>query len=237
MNEASSRNTSSSAPQCIISNGVQYTDPKSIATAQNCYFVSVGRTLTEKFNQSLNYGSFNFTKLPSVTFKLQGISESFVFKKHSALKRNKAIGLHKISARLLKCASRSLTPSVTKLLNLSIRTFEFLNIWKCSKVSALFKSGDRTSLSNYRPISILPTFSKISERAVHHQLYEHLIRHNLLSDRQFGFRPKHSTITAIFSFADEVLLNMERGKLCGAVFLDYHLVHALFTTKALSFPS
>ena len=53
-----------------------------------------------------------------------------------------------------------------------------------------------------------------------HQLYEHLIRHNLLSDKQFGFCPKHSTITAISSLADEVLLNLERGRLRGAVFLD-----------------
>jgi len=52
---------------------------------------------------------------------------------------------------------------------------------------------------NYRPISILTTLSKILERAVHHQLCEHLNRHNLLSDEQFGFRPKHSTITAISS--------------------------------------
>ena len=55
---------------------------------------------------------------------------------------------------------------------------------------------------------------------MHLQLYEHLNHYNLLNDKQFGFRPKHSTITAISNFADETLLNMERGKLCGAVFLD-----------------
>lgn len=55
VNEASSRNVSSSIPQCIISSGVQYTDPKSIATALNEYFASVGRLLAEKFSQSLNY--------------------------------------------------------------------------------------------------------------------------------------------------------------------------------------
>ena len=55
MNEASSRNVSSFIPQCIISSGVKYTDPKSIATALNDYFASVGRLLAEKFSQSLNY--------------------------------------------------------------------------------------------------------------------------------------------------------------------------------------
>ena len=50
VNEASSRNVSSSIPQCIISTGVQYTDPKSFATALNDYFASVGRLLAEKFS-------------------------------------------------------------------------------------------------------------------------------------------------------------------------------------------
>jgi len=103
---------------------------------------------------------------------------------------------------------------------LSIATNEFPNIWKCAKATALFKAGNRTSPSNYRPISILPTLSKVLERAVHHQFYQYLNQHNLLNEKQFGFRPKHSTVNAVSSFADEILLNMERGKLCGAVFLD-----------------
>ena len=94
-------------------------------------------------------------------------------------------------------------------------------IWKCSKVTALFKSGDQTNASNYRLISILPSLkSKILERAVHFQLYDYLNTINLLTDKQVGFRPKHLTVTALASFADDVLSKMERGNLCEAVFLD-----------------
>ena len=107
-----------------------------------------------------------------------------------------------------------------EIVKLSIATNEFPNIIKCAKVTALFKAGNRTSPSNYRPISILPTLSKVLERAVHHQFYQYLNQHKLLNEKQFGFRPKHSTVNAISSFADEILLSMERGKLCGAVFLD-----------------
>lgn len=71
-----------------------------------------------------------------------------------------------------------------------------------------------TNALNYRPISIQPTLSKIVKRAVHSQLYEYLNINHLLTDKQFGFRPKRSTITALSSFVDEVLSNMERGKLC-----------------------
>ena len=93
-------------------------------------------------------------------------------------------------------------------------------IWKCSKVSALFKSGDRNNPTNYRPISILPTLSKILERAIRSQLYEYLNSNNLLSNMQFGLRRKRSTVSALTNFTDEILHNMEKGKFCRAVFLD-----------------
>ena len=66
----------------------------------------------------------------------------------------------------------------------------------------------------------LSTLSKILEKAVHTQLYQFLVANKLLSGKQFGFRKGLSTISALTSFADEVLLNMEQGRLCGAVFLD-----------------
>ena len=78
-----------------------------------------------------------------------------------SLKVNKAIGLDKISARLLKISAHTIATSVVKLLNLLIRTSQFPKLWKCAKITALFKSGDRTNVSNYRPFSILPTLSKI----------------------------------------------------------------------------
>ena len=94
---------------------------------------------------------------------------------------------------------------VTKLLNESIRTSRFPEIWKCSKVTTLFKSGDQTNASTYRPISILSTRSKILERAVQFQLYDYLNTNHLLTDKQFGFQPKHLMVTALVRFAVDVL--------------------------------
>ena len=158
--------------------------------------------------------------MPKSQLQLAELEESFVLQQLLALKTNKAIGLDKISARLLKNSAHTIALSVTKLLNLSIKTGKFPKLWKCSKITALFKSGDRTNASNYRPISILPTLSKILEKAVHTQLYQFLVANKLLSGKQSGFRKGLSTISALTSFADEVLLNMEQGRLCGAVFLD-----------------
>ena len=153
----------------------------------------------------------------SQTFEIKEVSEVEVLEQLLSLKTNKAIGLDSVSAKPSKYGAHSLCPSVTKLLNLSIRSTKFPRIWKCSKVTALLKLGDQTSTDNYRPISILPTLSKILERVVHSQLYKYLNSNNLLSSVQYGFRPKHLTVSALSTFADEVLLNMEKGNICGAV--------------------
>ena len=126
--------------------------------------------------------------MPKSQLQLAELEESFVLQQLLALKTNKAVGLDKISARLLKNSAHTIALSVTKLLNLSIKTGKFPILWKCSKIRALFKSGERTNASNYQPISILPTLSKILEKAVHTQLYQFLVANKLLSGKQFGFR-------------------------------------------------
>ena len=71
---------------------------------------------------------------------------------------------------------------------------------KQGKVAALFKSGDRLNSNNYRPIAVLETISKILERAVHQQFYTYLKDHKILSSKQFGFRSKLSTTSALYNY-------------------------------------
>ena len=147
------------------------------------------------------------------------MSESFVFKQLKTLKTNKAIGLDKISSRLLKDSAESIAPVLTRLFNRSLDSSVFPAIWKQGKVTALFKSGDKSDCNNYRPITVLPTVSKILERAVHQQLYGYLTESNLLTTKQFGFRPKLSTEVALAHFTDRVLEKLDNGMLTDAVFL------------------
>ena len=88
------------------------------------------------------------------------------------------------------------------------------------KVVPIFKSGDQTNASNYRPITILPVLSKIIEKAVHMQLYTFLKENKLLAREQFGFRPNLSTEVALAHLTDNILDNMDNGLVTGAVFLD-----------------
>ena len=74
--------------------------------------------------------------------------------------------------------------------------------------------------NDYRPISVLPVISKLIERVVFDQFYEYLIVHDLLADTQSGFRPRHSTQTALLEATNEWYLNIDNGLINGVLFLD-----------------
>ena len=139
------------------------------------------------------------------TFKFQEIQITSVLKNLSKLKTNKSTGLDRITARLLKDAAVVIAPSLTQIFNLSLSSSTFPQIWKNGRVTPIFKSGERSDMSNYRPITVLPTLSKILERFVHTQIYNYLTENKILTSNQFGFRPKLSTSTALAFFTDHIL--------------------------------
>jgi hypothetical protein len=147
-------------------------------------------------------------------------TEDFVAKCISSLKPNKATGLDKISARLLKDAAPVIISSLTHLLNLSIINKTVPKIWKSARLTPLHKAGAKDDPSNFRPISILPSISKILERVIHSQLSTYLSTNKLLTTSQFGFRLNSSTVNATAKFTDNVLKSMDDGKVTGAIFLD-----------------
>jgi hypothetical protein len=59
-------------------------------------------------------------------------------------------------------------------------------------------------MSTYRPLSLLPSFSKVFEKVLYVRMYHHLINNNLLVDEQFGFRTKSSTIAVTFNLMSEI---------------------------------
>jgi len=87
-------------------------------------------------------------------------------------------------------------------------------------VTPVQKSNQSSSLSNFRPISILPVFSKVLERVVFDQVVDHFNRHKLFSNKQSGFHPGHSTQDVLLHVNDSWLRAIDNGQYVGAVFLD-----------------
>ena len=157
---------------------------------------------------------------PPEKFNLRKITVSEVRKALKDLKSKKATGVDGVPSRLLKDGSDALAPPLPVIFNLTIEQNVIPAEWKKAKVTPLHKSGTKDDPRNYRPISVLPVVCKVLERLIHKQLPSYFDDHNLLCKSQSGFRRMHSTETAVTYFADEILMNMDKGLVTGSVFID-----------------
>ena len=125
-----------------------------------------------------------------------------------------------MSPKLLKEAAPVISWPLATIFNYSLSSGEIPDEWKIAKVCPVYKDGPVIDTSNYRPISLLSICLKTFEKIVHEQLYNHLTINNLLSVYQSGFRPSHSTVTALIDVTDYILDNAHQGLYTGVVFLD-----------------
>jgi hypothetical protein len=90
-----------------------------------------------------------------------------------------------------------------------------------AKVIPLFKSGDVMKINNYRPVSILPVFSKVLERLMYNRLFSFIEKFKILYDFQFGFRKKHSSYMALLIVVDKIVKSLEKGEVTVGLYLDF----------------
>jgi len=91
---------------------------------------------------------------------------------------------------------------------------------KYAVVKPILKNGDKSDVSNYRPISLLPASSKVFEKVIYARLYQHLANNNILIDEPFGFRSKSSNTAAAYNLINEVFDALNSKKLVGGIFCD-----------------
>ena len=110
------------------------------------------------------------------------------------------------------------------IFNQSFNTGKFPSSFKLAKVVPAFKNGNSTDLNNYRPISLLNTFSKILESAMHKRILSFLNRNHALSEFQFGFRPNYSTSLAYACLIRKLIKYFSASKLALTAFFDLNKV-------------
>ena len=154
-----------------------------------------------------------------MSFNLAEVTYDEVYKQCIQLTATKACGVDGMTARLIKSCGDAIE-SLTFVINLSIKKCEVPRTWKMARVTPLHIGGTMHDRNNYRPISVLPLFSKIMERLIHDRLYGYLDRCQMLSSSQSGFRKAHSTSTCLYDFLNEVYCNIDEGRLIGVAFLN-----------------
>ena len=136
------------------------------------------------------------------------------------MKNKSSYGYDNISNKLIKSAKNVLIKPLTLIVNQCLHTGIYPSQLKLSRVKPLFKSGDKSKFNNYRPISLLPSLSKIFESVIFNQLLHYFVENNLLSMEQFGFRPGHSTELAAIRLVDYLMSEMDSNNTPLNIYID-----------------
>ena len=143
---------------------------------------------------------------------------------YNALKSLKQSGIHDLDGldtKIVRLAAPIITNTLTYVFNLCITKSTFPNAFKIAKVIPLYKSGDSSNPSNYRPVSIVSVLAKPLEKHINKHLLLHLDKYNLLHPSQSGFRKKHSCQTALTSLVEQWLSNINNNEFNGVIFVDF----------------
>ena len=136
------------------------------------------------------------------------------------MKTKKSCGPDNISSFILKIACPVVSKSLAKIFNASLETGIFPEVWKLARVAPIFKTGVKSDMSNYQPISVLSTVARVFEKIVYEQLYDYFEKNRFLTKYQSGFRRFHSTVTAMLKNTNGWLLNMDKGHYNGVILFD-----------------
>ena len=210
------KNTQKNMNEFLI-NGKLISDNIVIADSFNEYFVNVGKGISQKITSTvdpLSYMDYSNQCIPELV-----VTEDSVKRIISQL-NNSAAGYDGLPASIMKQLDSAYIIPLTYMINLSIVQGDFPDEMKLAKVLPIYKSENEQLVQNYRPISVLPYFSKIYERVIYNHIIDYIDDNNTLYDKQFGFRKGHSTSHAIITLVEKVAKALDTGKMVVGVYLD-----------------
>ena len=214
------RKKSNLFPKKFLVGHREVTDKKQIASGFNNYFTHVGTELQRNIPKSninpllyIRDTNLNSIYIPPVT-KTELLTLILNLKESSC-------GYDGIHSRVIKQTYSLFFEPLKHVLNLSIIQGFFPEEMKIAKVIPLYKHGDASKFNNYRPISVLPLFSKLLEKLMYNRLLEFINKHNILYKYQFGFRESHSTSIALTILIDNIMNAIDEGNIVVGLFLDF----------------
>ena len=219
INEMRHRKKSLSFPNYIDVNKQLITDRRVIVRRFNEYFVGIAQNLNanKPSTDFSDYSIFMKNRNEASMF-FEEIESSEIDSIITNLNPNKSSDM---SPRVLKIFRNMLSPTFATLFNNCMYAGVFPDVLKIARVIPLYKSGDKNEISNYRPISLLPVFSKIFEKLIHSRVEKFLDKHKVIYNKQFGFRKRHSTLHALNTAITQLITGLNKNHAVLGVFLDF----------------
>ena len=204
----------------MLSDGSVTDDKEAVAEKYNDFFVNVGPNLAKKIPEK-KQNPLNFLKnVISNSIYLTPVTPSEVVNIMGSCK-DSSPGFDDIKISPLRCALQHIADPLSYICNLSLTLGVFPDKLKIANVIPLFKKDNQMCFNNYRPVSLLCTFSKIFEKVMYVRLLDFLNQHRILFEYQFGFRKNHSTQLALTVLMDKLIKSMDNGDHVIGVFLDF----------------
>ncbi len=212
------KKTSVTFPSQFIDNNRVYTDPSDIAHAFNHYFVNIGTVLSERMHPTGSPSEYLKGCYPSLQ-SFDPPTEKEIMDIVINMK-DSAAGHDEVRICVIKKFISSFIKPLTYIFTKSLESGILPRDLKIAKVTPVFNSGDKSSFNNYRPISVLPCFSKILEKLVYNRMMIHMQKLNILYEHQYGFRKNHSTEMAVLQLIDKIHTALNNNEYALGIFLD-----------------
>ena len=202
-----------------LANGNTISEPKKIANAFNDFFIGIGDGGVSNESTNNDFNRYMPSKA-NCTLMFEPITVDTISRIISGLKPKTSTGIDNISNKLLKFVKNVISEPLSIIINQMLKLGIFPDLLKISKVVPLYKKDDDSNLSNYRPISLLPSISKIFEKVLLEQLTTYLDNNNLIHNHQYGFRKRHSTEYAALHIVDYLNYEMDLKRTPINLYLD-----------------
>ena len=185
-------------------------DPGQISNKFCEFFTEVGHKYAEKIPKSTKTFE-HYIKLKrkqnNKTLFLSPPDSNEILEIIKSLKQKKSCSDDNISSILIKLIANNISGPISTFINKSIMTGTVPEHMKIAKIIPIYKSKSKDDFSNYRPISILPTISKILEKVIYKRLYNFMNTSNTFYANQYGFRHRHSTLHAVTKLVTDIVKN------------------------------
>jgi Reverse transcriptase (RNA-dependent DNA polymerase) len=205
----------------ILSGNTLINDDREMAQAFNNYFSRVGSDIINSIDQSnvdpLSYIPDN----PNVPeFNINNTGPVHVIDVVNSMQSKSSVDCDFISMKLIKFVIYEICVPLAHIYQLSITSGVFPSRFKSSRVVPIFKQGDPTLCDNYRPVALVSTFSKILEKMVATDFFNHLDLNNLLYEHQYGFQRRKNTEHNLIQVVNYIGKALNEGNWCIGIFLD-----------------